>query len=148
MTRKTQMSEKKKKFVNLMAKGYTEGKDPMKMSILDAFTCAGYAADGGNAYRMFKECKDLIQERRDELVDQNQNASLATKIIEDIMMDVKNKPEVRLKAAQDVLHRTGYDKPKELTIGKKTADLTDEEIDQQVSELIETSSNVETLKQA
>ena len=99
------------KFVDLMARGYHEGKDPTKMTVLDAFTLAGYKPDNGNAHRLYRELKTIIKEKRDELVDDNQVATLATKIIENIMVDPEIRPEIRLKAAQDVLHRTGHDKP-------------------------------------
>tara|TARA_R110001632_G_scaffold42399_5_gene107275 strand:- start:1612 stop:2067 length:456 start_codon:yes stop_codon:yes gene_type:complete len=144
--RKVKLTSQQEKFINLMAKGYHEGKDPLKMTIADAFALAGYAPDAGNAYRMYKKFKDVIKEKRDDLIDENQVASLATKIIEDIMIDKDNKPEIRLKAAQDILHRTGYDKPRELNVTQTVSDLSDAELDEQLSDLIESSQNVKKLK--
>ena len=46
------------------------------------------------------------------------------KIIEDIMVDPENRPEIRLKAAQDILHRTGHDKPKEVNVNQTVSDLS------------------------
>jgi len=135
------------KFVDLMARGYHEGKDPTKMTVLDAFTLAGYKPDNGNAHRLYRELKTIIKEKRDELVDDNQVATLATKIIENIMVDPEIRPEIRLKAAQDVLHRTGHDKPKEVNLKQSVSDLSDAELDEQLSTLIESSTNVSKLKQ-
>jgi phosphoenolpyruvate synthase/pyruvate phosphate dikinase len=96
---------------------------------------------------LYKDLKDIIKEKRDDLVDENQVASLATKIIEDIMVNPDVRPEIRLKAAQDVLHRTGHDKPKEVNLNQTVSDLSDAELDEQLSELIESSTNVKQLKQ-
>jgi hypothetical protein len=144
--KKRKLTKQQDKFIDLMARGYHEGRDPTKMTVMDAFRLAGYAPDNGNAYRLYKDLKDIIKERRDDLVEENQVASLATKIIEDIMVD-PNRPEIRLKAAQDILHRTGHDKPKELNVTQTVSDLSDAELDEQLSELIESSSNVKQLKQ-
>ena len=145
--KKRKLTKQQDKFVDLMARGYHEGRDPTKMTVMDAFRLAGYAPDNGNAYRFYKDLKDIIKERRDDLVEENQVASLATKIIEDIMVDPENRPEIRLKAAQDILHRTGHDKPKELSVTQTVSDLSDAELDEQLSELIESSANVKQLKQ-
>jgi len=145
--KKRKLTKQQDKFVDLMARGYHEGRDPTKMTVMDAFRLAGYAPDNGNAYRLYEDLKDIIKERRDDLVEENQVASLATKIIEDIMVDPENRPEIRLKAAQDILHRTGHDKPKELSVTQTVSDLSDAELDEQLSELIESSANVKQLKQ-
>jgi len=63
------------------------------------------------------------------------------------MVNPENRPEIRLKAAQDILHRTGHDKPKELNVNQTVSDLSDAELDEQLSELIESSANVKQLKQ-
>jgi hypothetical protein len=141
------LTDKQKKFVEVMARGYHQGKDPTKITVEDGFRMAGYAPDTGNAFRLYRDLKDLIQERRDELIDHNQVATLATQIIEDIMIDPEVSPQIRLKAAQDILHRTGYDKPKEVNVKQTVSEMTDEELDQQLASLIETSDNVQQLKQ-
>jgi|TARA_B100001063_G_C16705300_1_gene524861 phage terminase small subunit len=145
--RKRKLTAQQEKFVDLMAKGYHEGPDPTKMTVMDAFKLAGYSPDKGNAYRLYKDLKSIIRERRDDLVEENQVASLATKIIEDIMVNPEIRPEIRLKAAQDILHRTGHDKPKEVNLKQTVSDLSDAELDEQLSELIESSDNVKQLKQ-
>ena len=145
--RKRKLTKQQEKFVDLMARGYHEGKDPTKMTVMDAYRLAGYTPDNGNAYRLYKDLKDIIKEKRDDLVDENQVASLATKIIEDIMVNPEVRPEIRLKAAQDVLHRTGHDKPKEVNLKQTVSDLSDAELDEQLSALIESSTNVKKLKQ-
>lgn len=99
--KKRKLTKQQEKFVDLMARGYHEGRDPTKMTVMDAFRLAGYAPDNGNAYRLYKDLKEIIKEKRDDLVDENQVASLATKIIEDIMVNPDVRPEIRLKAAQD-----------------------------------------------
>lgn len=146
--KKRKLTKQQEKFVDLMARGYHEGRDPTKMTVMDAFRLAGYAPDNGNAYRLYKDLKEIIKEKRDDLVEENQVASLATKIIEDIMVDPDNRPEIRLKAAQDILHRTGHDKPKELNVKQTVSDLSDAELDEQLSELIESSQNVQKLKES
>ena len=145
--KKRKLTKQQEKFVDLMARGYHEGRDPTKMTVMDAFRLAGYAPDNGNAYRLYKDLKEIIKEKRDDLVDENQVASLATKIIEDIMVNPDVRPEIRLKAAQDVLHRTGHDKPKEVNLNQTVSELSDAELDEQLSELIESSTNVKQLKQ-
>lgn len=145
--KKRTLTKQQEKFVGLMARGYHEGRDPTKMTVMDAFALAGYAPDNGNAYRLYKDLKDIIKDRRDDLIEENQVASLATQIIEDIMCDPENGAAIRLKAAQDILHRTGHDKPKEVNLNKTVSDLSDAELDEQLSELIESSNNVQKLKE-
>ena len=145
--KKRKLTKQQEKFIDLMARGYHEGRDPTKMTVTDAFALAGYAPDNGNAYRLSKDLKELIKARREELVEDNQVASLATKIIEDIMVNPDNAAAIRLKAAQDILHRTGHDKPKEVNLNQTVSDLSDAELDEQLSELIESSSNVREFKQ-
>ena len=145
--KKRKLTKQQEKFVDLMARGYHEGRDPTKMTVMDAFRLAGYAPDNGPAYRLNNELKEIIKEKRVDLVDENQVSSLATNIIEDIMVNPDVRPEIRLKAAQDVLHRTGHDKPKEVNLNQTVSDLSDAELDEQLSELIESSTNVKQLKQ-
>ena len=140
------LTKQQEKFVSLMARGYHEGKGGGKMSIADAYEMAGYSPDAGNAYRLYQDLKEIIKETRNDLIDENQCATLAAKIIEDIMLDVEVSPQIRLKAAQDVMHRTGHDKPQEIISTSKVSEMTDAELDEQLASLIESSDNVKELK--
>ena len=45
--KKRKLTKQQDKFVDLMARGYHEGRDPTKMTVMDAFRLAGYAPDNG-----------------------------------------------------------------------------------------------------
>jgi hypothetical protein len=45
--KKRKLTRQQEKFVDLMARGYHEGRDPTKMTVMDAFRLAGYAPDNG-----------------------------------------------------------------------------------------------------
>ena len=64
------------------------------------------------------------------------------------MVNPEIRPEIRLKPAQDVLHRTGHDQPKEVNLKQTVSDLSDAELDEQLSALIESSTNVKKLKES
>ena len=71
------LTKQQEKFISLMARGYHEGKGGGKMSIADAYEMAGYSPDAGNAYRLYQDLKEIIKETRNDLIDENQCATLA-----------------------------------------------------------------------
>lgn len=149
-----QLCEKKQKFCHLMAKGYVETdteKGTKKMIQRDAYVLCGYKGKteshlARNAATLYQELKPWIMELREEYVSSSQCASLAMKVVEEIMLDAENRPDVRLKAAQDILHRTGYDQPKEINI-RNIDDMSEAEIDEELEALIGNAGNVERLIQ-
>lgn len=147
-SKERKFTKQQEKFIDLMARGYHTGKTANKMTLLEAHELAGYSPDSGNAHKLYKDLRDVIKAKRDEFVDDHQVASLAAAVVEEIMTDPDVNPQVRLKAAQDVLHRTGHDKPKELSVTNKVSEMSDAELDEQLASLIESSDNVKELKQA
>lgn len=146
-----QLCERKQRFCHLMAKGYVEtdkARGVKKMLQEDAYVMCGYSKNGAakNAATLYGKLKPFIMELREEYVSSSQCASLAMKVVEEIMMDEEARPDVRLKAAQDILHRTGYDQPKEINI-RNIEDMSEEEIDEELEALIGNAGNVERLIQ-
>lgn len=146
----TDLCERRQKFCELVAKGYVDGRQKklQKLTLEDCYITAGYERKYAtqNAYTLYRDLHHFIKELRSKYVEHSQCPSLAMKVIEGIMTDEEIKPETRLKAAQDVLARTGFDKPKEHIV-RNIEEMDEKEIEAELEELIGQSDNISKLIQ-
>ena len=104
----------------------------------EAYRLAGYSIAGRawkkNARMMFLKFEILIEERVETRI--GEGALLALSVIRNLMTSAKSET-VKLKAAQDYLHRGGRDHEKtEHEQPSKDADLTDEELHTEIQSLV------------
>ena len=103
-----------------------------------AYHKAGYSIEGrgwkANSRKMYQKLQHVIEERIDMRI--GEGAIMALKIVKEIMQDKNVAPATRLKAAQDYMTRAGRDRTKETKlIVSKEAELTDEQLDQEIRTL-------------
>ena len=142
-----ELTEKEKAFVDIMSKGYTGEKGSHKgISTFEAYRQAGYSSSPNNAWALKQRLWHLIEKRRGHYVTSHQIAPLAAAVVQQLMEDETTPPAIRLKCAQDILHRTGFDKPKETITTHRVEEMSLEELDKEIEEMLETAPNVHRIK--
>ena len=138
-----ELNEKQQKFIDLVAIGYHKKKWATcaageKMTLGAAYELAGYTGKTKKqlGWRLYMQTKHIIYKRRSELVELNLCPVMASEVVYEIMMDTNAPHAVRLKSAQDIMARTGYDKPQEIVLTKKVEDMSTEEVDSELEELL------------
>jgi hypothetical protein len=138
-----QLNEKQQQFIDSMAEGYHKNSKSgpaagARMRIEDAYSNAGYTTHAPKqaGWRLFMQTKHIIYKRRAEMVELNLDVNMASEIIREIMMDAKQPGATRLKAAESVLTRQGFDKPQEIILTQKIDDMSKEEIASELQEIM------------
>lgn len=106
-------------------------------SVNDAYSNAGYVVEGRswsrNARALHKELSPIIRKMVMDSI--SADALVAKRIVIDIMNDESVNPAIRLKAAEGVMSRAGWDSPRVLEIND-LRDATDDELTNEITALL------------
>jgi len=119
-----------------LEEGFIDALVDGKMSAHDAFIHAGYSKTkaGPRALRLQRHLWLHIERRIKDRV--SETATLALNVLEQLMQTADSE-NVRLNAARDILSRAGYDAvQRQERVIKDATELTDEELEKQLSELL------------
>lgn len=138
-----ELNDKQRDFIDAMAEGYHKNSKSgpaagARMRIEDAYSNAGYTTHAPKqaGWRLFMQTKHIIYKRRAEMVELNLDVNMASEIVREIMMDKKQPGATRLKAAESVLTRQGFDKPQEIILTRKIEDMSDEEVTSELEDIL------------
>ncbi|MDC1406040.1 hypothetical protein N8314_00635 [Akkermansiaceae bacterium] len=113
-----------------------------------AWVTAGYAeSTKKQAMAMVRKESDTVTKLLNLKIGSHVPSSI--KVIVDLMHNEKTPPAVKLKCAQDIMSRAGYDAAIDYTISEKPVeDMTNSELDTELSKLLSKTikSNTPTLK--
>jgi hypothetical protein len=150
-----ELNERQQKFIDLVATGYhKKARNGVaagdRMTLSAAYEMAGYTGKATKqaGWRLYMQTKHIIYKRRSEMVELNMSAVMASEIINELMQDKDQPGSVRLKAAQDTMMRTGFDKPQEIVLTKKVEDMSTEEVDAELEELLSGTRKPDTSTEA
>ena len=105
---------------------------------VEAYKQAGYSTNcenwEANARAAYYKYLPAIRSQLELRI--GQGAIAAFEVVYDLMMDVAVNPAVRLKAAQDYLTRSGYDKPIELDVKINKEVLSDDRLQEEIDKLL------------
>ena len=104
---------------------------------MEAFFQAGYTANRSSPANRSKRLQRHLRKHIEKRIQQkvSETATLALSVLENLMRSAESE-NVKLNAARDILSRAGYDAVhKQETTIKEVAELSDEELDEQIAML-------------